>query len=320
MEEQLGRIAIDRAIRSLRPGGSMDLGFFGGEPLVVSDLVARLADHARAQCARADVQLALTLTTNGAVHTREAWNLMLSPDLDLAVSCDGLPRIHDRHRCTATGEPTSATVKCTLMRLLDAGRSVRVVMVVRPDTLDSLPAGVAYLRDLGVTRVEPSLDLWTRWSPPDLCRLQEVIVQLADLWREGLPGCGIGWLDEKAALLAGVPIECGTRCRFGAGDLAVAPSGRLYPCERLIGSDDPRGPMVLPGHVLDCGNDFVFENNPPGPARQTCAGCAVVDHCNTFCRCGNYTRTGNVNEPDRLLCMWNQACMTQAARVMSVSG
>jgi uncharacterized protein len=31
------------------------------------------------------------------------------------------------------------------------------------------------------------------------------------------------------------PLE---RCRMGAGEYAFGPSGNIYPCERLIGSDD----------------------------------------------------------------------------------
>jgi sulfatase maturation enzyme AslB (radical SAM superfamily) len=62
MPEAIGTMAIDRALGSLAPGGTLQLGFFGGEPLVEARLVRRLivaeASHpvpheARAQDRRA---------------------------------------------------------------------------------------------------------------------------------------------------------------------------------------------------------------------------------------------------------------------------
>ena len=39
MTESLGRKAIDRALASISPGGVLELGFFGGEPLVEAPLI-----------------------------------------------------------------------------------------------------------------------------------------------------------------------------------------------------------------------------------------------------------------------------------------
>ena len=47
MDSGIGRAAIDRAARSLQQGGTLDLSFFGGEPLIeaVGDSIL---DRARA--------------------------------------------------------------------------------------------------------------------------------------------------------------------------------------------------------------------------------------------------------------------------------
>jgi hypothetical protein len=42
----------------------------------------------------------------------------------------------------------------------------------------------------------------------------------------------------------------------------------------------------------------------------------MASMCNTFCRCSNYVRSGDVSRPDRLLCRWNQACLLQAASIL----
>ncbi len=315
MSEDVGRQAIDRAIASLGSAGALSLGFIGGEPLLEAELISSLLVHARSRAAAAGVSLRPGLTTNGTVMDAAAWSLMTRPDLDLAVSHDGLPGVHDRHRRFADGRGTSDWVVTTLRWLLAVGKDVSVVMVVRPDTADLLPDGMAFLRDMGVRHVEPSLDLWTRWSAADVTRLEAAIARTADLWRDSLPDFGIGWFDEKAARLARVPVAPSARCGFGNGEIAVAPSGRLYPCERLIGEDGPADPLRLPGHALD-GDDFLGCEPPAGRCAEACSTCTIQSLCNTTCRCSNYVRTGCCGSPDGLLCAWNQACTRETARAL----
>ena len=50
MSAELGRAAIDRAVRSIRPDGKLELGFFGGEPLVAGELLLELLAHADRCC------------------------------------------------------------------------------------------------------------------------------------------------------------------------------------------------------------------------------------------------------------------------------
>ncbi len=72
-----------------------------------------------------------------------------------------------------------------------------------PRSVALLPEGIQWLRDRGVGRIDLTLNVWARWRPADMERLEESLVRAADLWRAGLPECGINWFDEKAAHLAG---------------------------------------------------------------------------------------------------------------------
>ena len=133
-------------------------------------------------------------------------------------------------------------------------------MVVRPDSAALLPAGIRWLWERGVRRFDPSLDVWASWDRAGLESLEAGLIRAADFWRQHLPEIGVSWFDEKAAHLLGLPIEASPRCGFGDGELAMAPSGNLYPCERLIGEDIPH-PLRLPGHAL-AGHDFCRSSMP----------------------------------------------------------
>jgi uncharacterized protein len=315
LDPRFGRAAIHRAIRSLRPGGTLELGFFGGEPLLEAGLVATLLDYALHAAQAVGVTLKPGLTTNGTQRDGLAWQVMGRTELDLCISHDGLPDVHDRHRRRADGTSTSAEVLETIRRLRAAGRPVRTVTVVRPDSLERLPEGITWLRAAGVRRFDLTLDVWTVWQAADMPRLAQALARLADLWLAGLPENSINWFDEKAARLARLPIEPTARCGFGNGEVAVAPSGRLYPCERLIGEDRGDHPLRLPGHVLD-GADFLASPAIGLSTCAACAACAVQPQCNTYCRCNNYLRTGDPTRPDALLCFLDQVCLRETARVL----
>jgi uncharacterized protein len=146
--------------------------------------------------------------------------------------------------------------------------------------------------------------------------LETCIDELADLWLHHLPSRSLSWFDVKAAELMGLPSEETVRCSFGAGEVAVAPSGNLFPCERLIGEDRPENPMRLPGHVLSQPDFLSFAPNPFARC-GACSQCALNPMCNTDCRCSNFIRTGNPNKPDGLLCRLNKAISRSTARVLS---
>jgi len=307
--------AIDCAIHSLAPGSALELGFFGGEPLLEPELILHSIEYARIVTACAGNSLQLSLTTNGTLAEGDAWRVMLLPDLDLTVSHDGLPAIHDRHRVYSDGRGSASQVEATIRRLLQAGKDFQVLMVVRPDTLEYLPEGITHLRAMGVRRVELSLDLWTEWNDADSPRLERVLGACAELWRAALPDFQLSWFDEKAAGLARVPMTDSARCGFGHQQVAVSPAGNLYPCERLMGADEEHNPMRLPGRVQELENFLAFAA-PPARSSPECLECDLQHVCGTTCRCSNYVRTGDISRPDGLLCLVEQLCIRETARVL----
>lgn len=298
--------SVERAVASLSSGGVLELSFFGGEPLLEAELIGDVIAFARVHCERSGLTLSTSMTTNGTIESPAAWKLISDPTLDLTVSFDGLPQIHDRHRSDADGRGSSSKVLATMRRLISSGKSFQVIAVVRPDTVERLPDGLRFLRELGVDQVVPSLDLWTTWNSPDIQKLEVALQASAEVWREGLPCFGVSWFNEKAVQLSGVPMSAGARCGFGHGEIAVAPSGNLYPCERVIGEDRDGNPLRLNGHALQ-GNDFLN-------AAPVCS--AAREDCGLSCACSNFVRTGRIDRGDDLLRELDRICLRETRRVL----
>lgn len=311
MPSCVARRAITRTVDSLAPGGTLDLGFFGGEPLLQAENILHWIALSRAQTANQGARLSLSMTTNGTVSDRRAWEIMTMRDLELSISFDGLPHLHDQERVYPSGAPSSEAVLTTMRRLQQQGKPFRVVSVVRPDTAAHLPDVLRFLKAFGVSMVDLALDLWTEWPEDALATLDGSIGRAVFEWRRGLPEFGVNWFNEKLLNAAGLAIGATARCSFGKDEISVAPSGRLYPCERLIGEDGVSDPMCLGGHVLSDGcfpPMAVCEGQEPNPD--------VLSASSTSCPCSRYTRTGRIDREDRLLRLLDQACTREVRRLV----
>jgi uncharacterized protein len=157
-----------------------------------------------------------------------------------------------------------------------------------------------------------------------ICHQTADAPECGEVWAEGLPEYGLGWFDEKVVNLAekggSLSVDKCARCSFGDGEIAVAPSGNLYPCERLIGEDRDEQPMKLSGDALDGQPDFVAQQKHPAREDAACGECTMEAVCTTYCRCSNFVRTGDIRKPDGLLCLWNQTCLWEVEKRMVTPG
>lgn len=313
MPVETGRRAIDRALAAVRPGGRLELALFGGEPLLAWPVGRELVAHARRAAAARGAALEVDLTTNGTRLEGRTLDELLALGARVAVSMDGLPEVHDAARPRRGGRPSSDAALAAIDRLVARGVRPRVISVVRPASVDRLAAGARLLADRcgagGLTLVH-SLDWSAPWRAADGRALRGALRDLRRLYVERFPAVEVAWLETKAALLAN-PGLARPACGAG-GEVAVAPSGRLYPCERLVGEDTGRHAV---GHLDD----------DPGPLRPRraaaagdpgCDGCSAQGACSNDCACANLARTGDAARPDGLVCLLEQGLLDEAAAAL----
>jgi uncharacterized protein len=319
MSRAIGESALLAALNSTANNGNLEIGFFGGEPLLEAERILGWMHFARQEAQSRQVKLSFDLTTNGTISSPNAREILLSDDVRIFVSCDGEAETHDSHRPFLDGRGSLDAVLQTIRFLTAAGKEFGVVSVVRPDNVRALPRNVAFLQQAAVRQINFSLDLWTRWTRSDLDTLQVALAACADHWRNALPDLSINWFDDKLGAFAGLAVtETTARCGFGSGEIAVAPSGNLYPCERLIGEDRADNPMRLFGHVSGA-RDFLNFSPAPERGHAACSTCDLQSICSTSCRCSNFVRTGDASKPDGLLCALDKICAREVTRVFQTS-
>jgi uncharacterized protein len=227
------------------PGQPACLSFFGGEPMLEFPTMVRLARVARRLGRRTGRQVLFSVTTNATLLRSRHLRFFRHYGFAVALSVDGPEAVHDRHRPFVSGRGSARLVWANLARAAVCLPHLRALVVVSPGSVDSLPDTVARLRGLGIERISLLPNVDTRWDPEARERLRAVYHRLARACLASLAGPRPLRLNPFFERFSRGPgrLECG----FGRDEVAVAPSGNLYPCGRLVGSDSRADIRV--GHV-----------------------------------------------------------------------
>jgi uncharacterized protein len=305
--------ALDLALGTGEPLGQV--GFFGGEPLLRFELLQEITRAVRARTAAREKPTTLVVTTNAALLTADRLPWLAENRFHVGASLDGCPQAHDACRVHPDGRGSHAEVVAGVRRVLDAGLPLRTISVIDPANVDLLAESFEHLLGLGVREMHFSLNYEGDWSPANRARFQAALGRLADAyvaaWRRGVT-FKLDLLDGKIVTHVKGGFACTDRCDFGCHELAVSPTGRLYPCDRLIGQDDR--PEVVIGDVWQ-GVDTAARDrliDEKNRVLADCATCALLPRCMHWCGCVNFAMTGSVGEVSGLLC-WFEATVIEAA-------
>lgn len=308
---------IEFAFRHTPLSENINIGFFGGEPLLEFSLLEQITHRIETHTGFDPCRVKLGVATNGTLLTPQIIHYLKRHDVALTISCDGPPEVHDRFRHFPNGNGTSMQVERAIRMTLEILGEAPVNAVYRPETLDKLPETVDYFSSLGVRQIYLNPDFSARWADKDLCKVGSILESIGErymqFYREGRPHF-ISSIDGKiAVLLRGgyQPIE---RCRMGIGEFAFTPSGNVLPCERLA-AQDPRE------HAIASTSDLIkigplrnhFSSGPP--INTPCLSCGVQDYCMNWCGCSNYSTSGFYNRVSPFLCASERAAIEVAFHV-----
>jgi uncharacterized protein len=315
MTAEVGYRSIDLALE--RRPAHLDLAFFGGEPLLQPALLETLSRYALERAGA--TSLRIVLCTNGTlVDDRTIAWIRTLPSVAALVSLDGPADLHDRYRVDADGRGSHARARAGLQRLAQAGVTVTSVAVVNPDTAPRLGEIVRELLDLGGDRVVLAPNYAAPWSEATLDACARGLTDAADEWMGHLRRGGRQLLEPLAVKilshLYGVT-SCPGRCQLGGKDLAVAPSGNLYPCPQVVGED--RDGRYVIGDVTR-GIDpeaLVRIRAERDRVTEHCAGCDVRLRCDGLCGCKHVMATGEMGRVSGEFCDIENFLIDAADRV-----
>jgi uncharacterized protein len=309
-----GFAAIERAID--RASARLHLVFFGGEPLLRWRTLVALTDRARERATSVGLELHPTVTTNGTLLTDERVAWLRANGFVLAISCDGERLAHDANRRDARGRSSHARTTAGLRRALAAKLGVRTILVLDPTNLDRLPASLAFLHALGAADFVVNPNWAADWKGREVQeRWARAYGGAARLWvdahRKGKP-FWLSFIDDKIAAQLKGGYTAAERCDLGRRNLVVAPSGRLHPCDRLVGED--RDERFVIGDVASGPDAERIAALVSRTCRMPtdCRDCVIAPRCRNRCACANLALTGAIDTPSDTLCFHEQLAVRTA--------
>jgi uncharacterized protein len=322
MELSAARRIVDFIFGNVPLDEKIDIGFFGGEPLLEFELVKNITGMIQTHERYDPDQVTISVTTNGTILSEHIMEFIAEKNLVLCISCDGPPAVQDRFRRFPDGRKSSPMVENNIKQALSRFPMVPVNSVYGPDTLESLPDIVDYLASLGVRSIYLNPDISAHWTEKEtdaLPRIYNVIGEkYLDYYMRGTPKY-ISIIDGKITVILRGGYKPLERCRMGKGEFAFAPSGNVYPCERFIGSDDGRT------HCLGNINDGLTGTKQCQPISATalnreCQTCGLRDYCMNWCGCTNYFGTGEYAMVSPFICASEKAAIKVAFEIIQRGG
>ena len=154
MSFEVGKQALDFLVAHSGSRRNLEVDFFGGEPLMVFDVVKELVAYARSIEKEAGKNFRFTLTTNGMLIDDEVIDFCNREMSNVVLSLDGRREVHDRFRVDYAGNGSWDRIVPKFQKLVAArgGRDYYIRGTFthhNPDFLNDIRA----MLDLGFTEL-----------------------------------------------------------------------------------------------------------------------------------------------------------------------
>lgn len=299
--------AVEYIYRQAPPGETIEVGLFGGEPLLVFERVRFITELIESNPDFSG-EVRISVVTNGTILSEEILRYVGEHSIAFRISCDGPPEVQDQFRRTRSGQPSSTIVEKTIRKAVQSLPAVLVNAVYGPQTIGALPISLDYLASLGVKNIYLSPDYRATWTAKDCTQLPAIYKAVADRYieyhRKGDPRF-ISLIEGKIAVFLNGGYWPEDHCRMGQEKFAIAPDGSLYPCERLMGN-----PEHCIGHI-DYGVSSTggcTQRKEPSP----CQGCGISKYCMHWCGYSNYFSTDSYDKAGSFACASEKEAISAA--------
>ena len=103
MDLETGKKAIDFLMKMSANRETLELDFFGGEPLMNFEVVKQIVAYAREEEKKYKKKIRFTITTNGMLLTEDKFDFINEEMSNVVLSIDGRKDVNDRVRCRVDG-------------------------------------------------------------------------------------------------------------------------------------------------------------------------------------------------------------------------
>ena len=197
------------------------LSFYGGEPLLVFDLIQRAVKHVDGLPTEQRRKIRFSLTTNGSLLNEKTLEFLAEHEFSLVLSFDGLAQDFTRKKGSFD------SLLPVIARILSSPRiSLETNSVFTSETVGYLSKSVEFLVQLGIPKLDVNFAHRPPWNAAALFRLEEEIARVGEFFIARYDDArDIPWVDFDQELRKSV-----YHCPAGLDRMALSAQGTLWGC------------------------------------------------------------------------------------------
>ncbi len=315
MSLEVGKRAVDFLLKNSAGRNSLEIDFFGGEPLLNMPVVKAVVEYAKTEGAKQGKQFSFTTTTNGLLLNDANIEYLNREMNNVVISIDGRRNIHNAVRRARNGKDCYDLIldNAKRFRAIRGDKSYYIRGTFTSANLD-FATDVLELNDQGFDQISIEPVVLDHNDPlaikPE--HTERILEEYEKLSHEYIERRKTDkWFNffhymidlESAPCIKKRLTGCGAGCEY----LAVSPTGDIYPCHQFVGREEYKM-----GSVLTCEFNRAVQNTFADITvnrKEDCAACFAKYHCSGGCI------VASLNYEKDLLTPYKPACALMKKRL-----
>lgn len=237
MSERVAKKAVDFLL-TFKDMDAFGISFYGGEPLLNFPVLKSTIEYACKEAEKRGLpEVKYHITTNGTLLTDEVIAFLTDYHVNVMVSIDGPPSIHDAVRVTPTGEGTHSLVLDRLYALMDAVGCHKVSVSGVVTNQGRLKPAYEYLSQLSLKDIKLSYVRYLDKSEYALTDSQkeqykedmrDIALECLELLLKGIRPPYYNF--ENKILQLWKHTKRARFCPAGVRRFGISPAGDIHPC------------------------------------------------------------------------------------------
>ena len=322
-----GKKAIDFLIEKSLDRETLELDFFGGEPLMNFDVVKQIVEYARSREKECGKKFRFTITTNGMFLTDDKIDFINKEMSNVVLSIDGRKEVTDKVRKRVDGTGCYDVILPKFKKLVqqrDKDKDYYVRGTFTKYNLDfSEDVFALYNEGFDQISVEPVVSdpakpysLTEKELSKIFCEYERLAARMLENEKQG--GKKFNFFHFMIDLDHGpCAIKRLRGCGCGNDYVAITPDGDIYPCHQFVGIENYKMGNLDEGTFSnDIKKEFASSHIYNKPE---CKKCWAKFYCSGGCNANNYMYSGGICNAHKFSCQLEKkrlecAIMMKAAR------
>jgi uncharacterized protein len=327
MSFEVGKRAIDYVIEHSGPRKNIEVDLFGGEPLMVFDIVKKIVDYGREAGEKNGKNIRFTMTTNCTLLTDDIMDYLNKNMVNIVLSLDGRKEVNDRVRVRADGTGSFDAIVPKIKKMIEKRDKDKAYYVRGTFTRENLDFSedLKFLAEEGFKEIsiepvvlpdEHPLSIREQDLPKIFEEYDKVYKELKDRKKNNKK---INFYHFNINLNGGPCVyKRISGCGAGHEYVAVTPSGDVYPCHQFVGNlDFKMGNIFEEGMKKDIGLKMKKAHIYNKPK---CRNCWARFYCSGGCHANNYNFNKDFTIPYAIGCEMQKKRIECAIALNSIEG